>query len=341
MRYQVLILMAKEKLAAMDVDADGKAEAISIEGNAVMKYGSEDGVKEFCRYLKDYYNIEEFSDIDLSITVIRFDALQHDTICMFEQLKAAGDCNLISVERLLPLLVLKEGVLKPGRTVLVEIFGSTYSVGISNNLKIECKKGGKGQDKLKLPVERLSLYYYFDANNLIDNKSELKRCQEEFQRELSEKKDLLNQFEKRMQDERARADTAEAKIEWMYSYICQIKNQKSRSVERCICKFKEKKENVKRSPSWLTLLTPVKYQIEYVVDNLDILKKYQRVAIARGYCNDTRNSAYDTFITASGDGRVYLLKKSGAIIHDGDAVAIIGDLSDSREEIMQWYEKNK
>ena len=46
-------------------------------------------------------------------------------------------------------------------------------------------------------------------------------------------------------------------------------------------------------------------------------------------------------ITAVEDGRVYRLMDSHLTIKEGDAVALIGDLLDNKEDIMQWYEKNK
>ncbi len=353
MQYRVLVLISKEKLTAMDIGADGNVEAISIEGNEIMTYKSEEEIKDFCQYLKDYYNIVCFSDIDMSISVIRFDASQHHVICLLEEIKMANECDLIGIEKLLPLLVLKEGLVKPGITLQVEIFGSAYSVGVSNDLKLQCIRGEVGKNKVELPIAKLSLYYCFDANNLIDNKQELEKCQEEFRRELSHKEKVIIKLEKNIQAEKARADAAEAKVET-------LSDQKSKSAKRYICKFDKKRSLIASAgknnsslnayqntiESVFTILgynivKKLEYRIVYVVSNSDVVKKNQKIAAAQAYYNNERMSDYDMVITAVEDGRVYCLMKSNSTIKEGDAVALIGDLSDNKEDIMQWYEKNK
>lgn len=349
MQYRVLILISKEKLTAMDIGADGSVEAISIEGNETMTYKSEEEVKEFCQYVKDYYNIECFSDIDMSISVIRFDASQHHVICLFEEIKIANECDIISIEKLLPLLVLKEGLVKPDITLQVEIFGSAYSVWVSNDLKLQCIRGEVGKNKVELPIAKLSLYYCFDANNLIDNKEELEKCQEEFRRELSHKEKLINKLKKNIQAEKARADAAEAKVET-------LSDQKSKSAKRYICKFDKKcplnAYNTIFSAIWgrgfagddlekKFAADDLEYRIVHVVSDSDVVKKNQKIAVAQAYYCGLRMSSYDMVITAVEDGRVYRLMDSHLTIKEGDAVALIGDLLDNKEDIMQWYEKNK
>lgn len=345
MQYRVLILISEEKLTAMDIGIDGNVEVISIEGNETMTYKSEKEVKDFCQYVKNYYNIECFSDIDMSISVIRFDASQDYTVYLFEEIKMANECDLIGIEKLLPLLVLKEGLVKPGITLQIEIFGSVYSVGVSNDLKFQCIRGGVGKHKVELSVAKLSLYYCFDANNLIDNKQELKKCQEEFRRELSHKEELINKLEKNIQAEKARADIAEAKVETM-------SDQKNKSAKRYICKLDKKRSSnfyQGHTTSVLDAVTrlldnfekKVEYRIVNVVSNSDVVKKNQKIAVAQAYYDNARMSDYDMVITAVEDGRVYCLVSSNSIVKEGDAVALIGDLSDNKEDIMQWYEKNK
>ncbi len=351
MRYQVLILMAEEKLAAMDVDTEGRAELISVEGNTVMKYSSAEEAKDFCRYLKDYYNIERFSDIDLSITVVRFDAPQHAAVCLLEAIKDADECNLVSAEKLLPLLLLKEGIVKPDKVLQVEIFGITYLAEINGDLKIVCKKGGEERDKLNLPVERLSLYYCFDANHLIDDQSELRKCQDEFQKELSRKEDMLKA-------EKERADAAEAKIEKLFQIVKRIKDQKNKNAKRYVCRVRIENNNDSvlgvlvssmiftyragvRVAAPRSLSGKINYRIEYAVNDSDVVINNQRIAIAKAYLNGERMSNFDIDIKAPAVGRIFCLMSKDSTVRDGDAVALIGDLADSKEEIIQWYEKNK
>lgn len=89
------------------------------------------------------------------------------------------------------------------------------------------------------------------------------------------------------------------------------------------------------------IVKKLEYRIVYVVSNSDVVKKNQKIAAAQAYYNNERMSDYDMVITAVEDGRVYCLMKSNSTIKEGDAVALIGDLSDNKEDIMQWYEKNK
>lgn len=347
MQYQILILLAKDKIAAMDIGTDGRVEIIYFEGNESMEYESGEEMRDFCLYLKDYYNIEDFSDLDMSASIIKFDALSDNALCLFEEIKSAKECNLISIEKLLPLLVLKDGLVKPDVILQVEIFGIVYSINISNDLKFECKQGESGNKQLRIPIERLSLYYNFDGNNLIDNKQELKKCQEEFRNELDCKETVIQKLEHELQAEKARADAAVEKAERMLE-------QKNCNTKRYVCKFDKKNLEAQmkaRNPyvggvvdtifRRLDLTDDWQYRISYAVRDCDVVKQHQKIAVAQAYYGNERMSSCDCVITAVEGGRFYCLMSLNATIKDGDAVALIGDLSDTKEDVMSWYEKNK
>lgn len=343
MQYQILILLAKDKIAAMDIGADGRVEIIYFEGNESIAYGSGEEMRDFCLYLKDYYNIEDFSDLDMSASIIKFDALSDNALCLFEEIKTAKECNLISIEKLLPLLVLKEGLVKPDITLQVEIFGIAYSIKISNDLRFECKQEESGNKQLRIPIERLSLYYSFDGNNLIDNEQELKKCQEEFRNELECKETAIQKLEQELQVEKARANAAVEKAERMLE-------QKNRNAKRYVCKFNKKnlEPQMKAKNLYDDILDlfndciyRAEYRIAYAVRDCDVVKQHQKIAVAQAYYGNERMSSCDCVITAVEGGRFYCLMSLNATIKDGDAVALIGDLSDTKEDVMSWYEKNK
>lgn len=346
MLYQVLILVAKEKLSAIDVSEDGTAETISIEGNEIMTYKSVTDIRNFCRHIKDYYNIDDFSDIEMSVLIVKFDALSSDAVCMLEEVKTANECNLVSIEKLLPVLVLKEGLIKPDMTLQVEIFGSEYSVKMNSGLKVECKEGGDGQDKVKLPIERLSQYFCFNANNLIDNKQELKKCQEE----LNRKEAACDNLKKELQKEKDKIDVIVTNL-YRIREEKRINEEKNKNAKRYICRFEKNFSQpimntsgigiMMKSLDSLVVWSSAEYKIKYLISDGAVVKKNQMIASARAYDSDKKISVSGIGITAVENGRIYRLMSSDATIRDGDAVALIGDLSDTREDIMQWYEKNK
>lgn len=349
MQYQVIILLSEEKIAAMDVSTDGRMEAISIEGNDVMAYGPKEELKDFCQCLKDYYSIENFSELEMSISIIKFDAISDNAVYLFEEIKTAKECNLIGIEKLLPLLVLKEGLAKPDIVLQAEIFGIGYSIRISGDLKFECKQEIIGKNQLEIPVKRLSLLYSLDGNNWIDNKQELEKCQEEFRNEMNCKEALIKKLEHELgelQMEKAKADAALEKAK-------QMLEQKSRNVKRYVCKFikrcsPQSSSNSPWSSNFTSIFSSVddwlyraEYRIAYFVDNGDIVKQYQEIARVDAYYLDKRMKEFVYRVRAGEGGRVYCLMSSDATIKDGDAVALIGDLSDTKEDVMSWYEKNK
>lgn len=353
MEYQVLIFMGNERLSAIDIGANGKSDRISIDGNDVMKYNSKMQIKEFCQYIKDYYNISKFSDLEMAITILRFDAVMENIFVLLDQIRDAGECNLISIEKVLPWMVLKEGLIKAGTDIQINTFGMVYTVSLGEDMILKCQPGGIKEHSVMFLPEKFSEYNHLNKKSLVDYEEEKNELCKKFDIELDNKEQQIKKLESQLVKEKKKTQKAKDSLAQVRTEIDEIQEEREKNANRYICKLKKRSSGGYGGTKWNGLYgafgdiaahmvgDAIKYKVKYNIDNADIVKKNQKIATIQAYFGDERKFDRDTFVTAVADGRVYCLLDSNATIKDGDAVALIGDLSDNREDIMQWYEKNK
>ncbi len=350
MKYRVLIFMAKERLSAVDVDADGKADDISINGNDMMLYTSKEQIREFSLYLKNYYNIDSFSELEMAFLVIKFDAVMENVHVLLEEIKDAAECNLVSVEKLLPWMAFKERMLKANIEVQMKAFDIVYTVSMDSNMAMKCRIGGTGEQAFILSADQFARYNCLGKDSLFG-------CEEEIEKLHTQVKEL----ERQLQEEKYKAETAENTLQRIVSKIYEMRDKKECNVRRNICRIKctdQKKEDC--------LCERGKYvlKVKFCNDNTEIVKKDQIIArvsvdekkqdygsivgsvLVSRVLTEAINNAYslkdlDFVIKATCDGRIFWLQESETEVVYGSDVAIIGDLSDTKEDVMKWYGKNK
>ena len=74
MIYEVMLFLSKNQLAAIDISEEGNVEQVSLEGNSVISYSDEADLEQFCEWIKEYYNIGDFTEIDIRVNIVAFDA---------------------------------------------------------------------------------------------------------------------------------------------------------------------------------------------------------------------------------------------------------------------------
>ena len=342
MKYRTLIFMAKHRMAAIDIGANDKADVISIDGNNVMEYTSGTQIREFCQYIKSYYNIDSFSDLEMEISILRFDAVMRDALLLLEEIQDAKEYNLISVEKVLPWIAVKEGLIKTGTVVQIETFDLTYTISLDEAMVMKCQAGGTDKEHVFiLPKEKFTEYNHLDNNDLFGYEDEKKVLCEKYDNELKNKERRIRKLEQQLIKEKEKTKNIENRLEKAVSEIY----EKEKSINRHICKFVNTDEiNMTMVPQILqSAFRNITYTYTYIVKfccyDADIVKRGQKIADIKVSLGGSRLPERDFFISAKEAGRIYWLCEPGAEVKSETNMAIIGDLSDTKEDVMKWYNK--
>ena len=201
MNYNLLVCAADKQWTAIDVNADGDCDRISIEGNQAMSVESNEVVSEFCAQILNYYNIEKFSDIELNIKIVVISEYSSLIENLFLQMNGAKSINIIDAKCIIPVYVLKKCIVKPDSVIDVRCFEKKFTLQVDNDLLVSYTDGKAGEGIVMEP-EDFSILFRFDCRNLISDKSndesELKGIAEQKQKEIDlvEWKDgMLDTFE--------------------------------------------------------------------------------------------------------------------------------------------------
>lgn len=355
MDYRVLIFMTREMLAAIDIDTGGKTDTISLDGNDVMGYSSQEEIREFCQHIKNYYNIDAFSDLGMAIFILRFDAVMEDVSVLLKEIQEATEYNLLSVEKVLPWIVLKEGLLKPDTTIQIRTFDVVYTVSLGNDFVMQCQIGGEKEHSFVLPKEKLAECDHLSEKVLFGD--------EEGKNALSKKYDReIEKLKKQLEVEKEKTKAAENNLTKIVSKIYEIREEKKRNASRTICKMQCKDKEVERKflannlqnnsiySSYLFGLWKIDeyfFYIKYCHYDAEVIEKGQKIAKVEVWsknCVDekgVRRSTEDFIIKATASGRLFWLQEPETELSYGADIAVIGDVSDTKEEILKWYAKNK
>ena len=132
----VIVVITQTVLQAFFLKKDSPSP-ISIEGNTSIKYQSDDDFKMLVDSIKDTFNIDEFSDIPLSVIVINANADSVNADKLFKNFEKAEQHSLIRAENIIPYILACKGKLNKDESFNISLFDASYSIK-SNDEKIEC-----------------------------------------------------------------------------------------------------------------------------------------------------------------------------------------------------------
>ena len=95
MDYQLLIFMTNKWLKAVEVVSKDQYELINIDGNEILEYHEEKGIRKFCNSLKEYYSIDEFSDLEMEISLIYNEVSNQAITQLVKQLEKADRKSVV------------------------------------------------------------------------------------------------------------------------------------------------------------------------------------------------------------------------------------------------------
>lgn len=185
---RAIIFITKNTLQTFKV-VDEQYEALNSKGIMYISYSSESDLNDYVEVLKTKYNIDDFSEIDISFSIINLGAEGKFITILKTLLDGAEKIDVNNVEKLIPLILASKGEIKTN-TALQEEYNSLLSK--ANKLESENKSLIELNDKQDCEIAKLNSQLNFIINEIesIKNKKiekeRLRKEKEQTEKELSE-----------------------------------------------------------------------------------------------------------------------------------------------------------
>ena len=166
MLIQLIIFLTKTKIFASEINSNGKAESISIKGNSEIKCEGKESIEELIECLYDAYNIDDFADDNFDIVIVEAGADREIISCLCEKCKGAAKLNIISVEKLLPVIVSNKNLVKSGEEISVTFADLFYKIACDENSVVKIGKARKNEEAARLTDNDFSCLYHFVASGV-------------------------------------------------------------------------------------------------------------------------------------------------------------------------------
>ena len=354
MLYKIIIFMTSNLLRAVDISNNGECEIISIDGNTELEYKKNLDIEQFCEYLKEVYNIEKFSELDISVLLVKAGAREEDITYLYNLLKEVSDKNIVGAEKIIPFVISAQGLVKQNSTLMVNIMNSFYKTEMDNQLNLRCTSISYAKDSMELTGDMFQIFFDFKGISMKNDEEELaKKEKENLQKEqkyLEKEKQLKEDYEKEIAK-------LKGMLECSKNELAQLRHNEELNKKQ-VQELEQLKKNAKRSVCCFEKCMSYVHgtrKIKFLVEEGSIVQENQKIAEMYVNANFSRSfglvgRSFDTgtsyisgeSITINTGGRLFYLIKNGREgIEEGDAVAIIGDLSDTKEDVMNWYNSIK
>ena len=206
MLIQLIIFLTKTKIFASEINSNGKAESISIKGNLEIRCEGRESIDELIECLYDAYNIDDFADDNFDIVIVEAGADREIINCLGEKCKGAAKLNIISVEKLLPVIVSNKNLVQPGGEITVTFADMFYKIACDDNSIIKIGKARKNEEAISLSENDFACLYRFAASDVtsVVDETKLGEAREEiatlqqklssYETELEELREVQKQF---------------------------------------------------------------------------------------------------------------------------------------------------
>ena len=205
MPIQLIIFITKTKIFASEINSSGKAEVISINGNTEIKYEGKESVDELITCLFDAFNIDDFAEDNFDIIILESDADREVIKYLETKCTGAIKFNIISVEKLLPVIASNKNLLKMDKEVTVTFANHFYKIFCANSNIVNVEKIANSESAIVLQENDFALLYRFVANpdaatdksNLVKANAEIRALQRQvdnYTKELAELRKIQKQF---------------------------------------------------------------------------------------------------------------------------------------------------
>ena len=352
MEYQVLIFMTEKSLSAVETVSENDCEIISIDGNETMEYQEEKDIRKFCDCIKEYYSIDEFSDLEMEIDLVYGNTEKQYLTYLINQVTGCNKFSVIELKKILPVILLQRKMIRKNEDFLVAFLGESYLVQCDNTLRIMVEKTADNGAGERIQYEDFSLLFYFDVKKLSDDFGDSKVNEknilkiEAIEKQLDEK----NKQNRLLQEQR---DMISAQLEDANKSIIGLKDRIG-SYEGTINALKQEKEkilleleplfekdrkifsaNFSRSEFYGEFL--LKLQVE---DGSDIVE--QKNIIQLEPLGSGSWDKHKEYYCAHKRGKIFWLIDDNTKKNKRDNsidIAVICNKLDNKENVMKWYKR--
>ena len=168
MPIQIIIFLTKTKLFACEINSNGKAESISIKGNTEIKCEGKKSADELIACLFDAFYIDGFADDSFDIVIIESDADREVVKHLETKCAGAFKFNIISMEKILPVIASSKNIIKSGEDVFVTFSDEFFKISCNENNIVKIDKARKCEEAIALNENDFTCLFYFIADELSD-----------------------------------------------------------------------------------------------------------------------------------------------------------------------------
>ena len=229
MPIQLIIFVTKNKIFASEINNDGQADAISINGNPDIKCEGKESADELIGCLFDAFSIDGFGDEHFDIVIVDCGGNKNVIAYATEKCADADKLSIIGMEKLLPLIVWNKTQLQAGEEIVAAFEDACYKVACDEKNIVRCTgKARKGKESITLSLNDFSCLYYLNIKNMqggvVDTKAsqekddvieKLKEEKDNLAEALSSKEKSLTTLQKQIQEAKEQISVLnEEKAQW-------------------------------------------------------------------------------------------------------------------------------
>ena len=348
MDYKLLICTTDKQWMAIDINVDGKCDRISFNGNEALPVKKKESVVDFCEQILNYYNMDTFCDVELSVKIVMISEYSNLILDLFEQLKGAKSINVIDAKSIIPIYILKNCIVRQGSRINVNCFDTIFTFQVDKSLLMSYI-GEKAGNEIAMEPEYFSTLFEFDCGNLIFDEKEIDNQKKKFS-ELKKKFDELENAYIKLKERYEESENAYIQLE------NEVEKNKSRLNDRRyilgfssdnleitehshpFCLWSSNNSSIRR---WITgRPNKISYICKLLKSDGEVVKKGTSL-IKIMEKHDDYGTGRECIIKANEDGRIFYLVKNGDIIEDNEAVILLSDVVDCRDDIIKWYKKKR
>lgn len=198
MLIQLIIFLTKTKIFASEINGSGKAESISIKGNSEIRCEGKESIVELIECLYDAYNIDDLADDNFDIVIVEAGADREIINFLWEKCKGAVKLNIISIEKLLPVIVSNKNLVQSGEEISVTFADLFYKISCDENSVIKVGKARKNEDAIALSENDFACLYRFTASGVTSVVDETKL--DEAREEIAALQQKLSSYETELEE---------------------------------------------------------------------------------------------------------------------------------------------
>lgn len=352
MEYRLIVLSYEDRVKVIDITGRNTYKPISIHGNSFLRYEESDEeqrideARKIVSFMKDNYNVDDFSDCPFRITVMDCGGGRNLAYRLASDMRTAVEINVVAFSRLLPWILQQKNVLNRNTDVFAVFAKQIYAVRCDEELYISISPAANTDPSritVEISEEDLVRYYYPIATpeKLETVRIEIPPTKEEIERM---KKELREQLVQEQEEAARKAEEEKKRIRKLSKpQVITLQSPKNETASWLIKRLdRSDKPSLDKTIFTLRQLVPdesiVKAgQVIGIQDNDYYEYNYPSILNIKSFGNIWTYS--QVVLYAPCDGKLVWLSEKNAVTYaytkDPQPIAVIGDQEDSRHTILE------